>query len=60
MPFVVEPDHDGLDSISEPIRSGRLSPEIDRVVPLAQARAAYEALEKEHRHRKVVIHVADG
>ncbi|MGX1549481.1 NADP-dependent oxidoreductase [Streptomyces adustus] len=58
--FVVEPDRDGLDSISELITSGRLRPQIDRVVPLAQTRAAYEALEKEHRRGKVVIHVADG
>ncbi|MFD4950991.1 NADP-dependent oxidoreductase [Streptomyces sp. NPDC058451] len=58
--FVVEPDRDGLDSISELITSGRLSPQIDRVVPLAQTRAAYEALNGEHRRGKVVIHVADG
>jgi NADPH:quinone reductase-like Zn-dependent oxidoreductase len=57
--FVVEPDRDGLDSISELITSGRLSPKIDRVVPLEQTRAAYEALEKEHRRGKVVIQVAD-
>ncbi|MER7768762.1 NADP-dependent oxidoreductase [Kitasatospora sp. NPDC096140] len=58
--FVVEPDRDGLDSISELITSGRLRPQVDRVVPLAQTRAAYEALEKEHRRGKVVIEVADG
>ncbi|MEU7379041.1 NADP-dependent oxidoreductase [Streptomyces sp. NPDC042207] len=58
--FVVEPDRDGLDSISELITSGRLRPQIDRVVPLARTRAAYEALDREHRRGKVVIHVADG
>jgi NADPH:quinone reductase-like Zn-dependent oxidoreductase len=44
----------------ELITSGRLRPQIDRVVPLAQTRAAYEALEKEHRRGKVVIQVAEG
>ncbi|MFE7530259.1 NADP-dependent oxidoreductase [Kitasatospora sp. NPDC057542] len=58
--FVVEPDRDGLDAVSELIASGRLLPQVDRVVPLAQTRAAYEALEKEHRRGKVVIQVADG
>ncbi|MFJ5894070.1 NADP-dependent oxidoreductase [Streptomyces sp. NPDC093064] len=58
--FIVEPDRDGLDSISELITSGRLSPQIDRVVPLAQTRGAYEALDREHLRGKVVIHVADG
>ncbi|MFD4970930.1 NADP-dependent oxidoreductase [Streptomyces sp. NPDC058424] len=58
--FIVEPDRDGLDSISELITSGRLSPQIDRVVPLEQTRAAYEALDREHRRGKVVIQVADG
>jgi NADPH:quinone reductase-like Zn-dependent oxidoreductase len=57
--FVVEPDLHGLDSISELITSGRLRPQIDRVVPLSETRAAYEALEKEHRRGKIVIHVAD-
>jgi NADPH:quinone reductase-like Zn-dependent oxidoreductase len=58
--FVVEPDREGLDSISGLIESGRLTPKIDRVVPLAQTRLAYEALAKEHRRGKVVIAVSDG
>ncbi|MGP4084868.1 zinc-binding dehydrogenase [Streptomyces sp. KR55] len=58
--FAVEPDRDGLDSISELITNRRLSPKTDRVVPLAQTRAVYEALEKEHQRGKVVIHVTDG
>ncbi|MFJ9448284.1 NADP-dependent oxidoreductase [Kitasatospora sp. NPDC101235] len=58
--FIVEPDRDGLDAISELITSGRLLPQVDRVVPLAQTRAAYEALENEHQRGKVVIQVADG
>ncbi|MFH8387399.1 zinc-binding dehydrogenase [Kitasatospora sp. NPDC018058] len=46
--------------MSELTTSGRLRPRIDRVVPLAQTRAACEALEREHRRGKVVIQVADG
>jgi hypothetical protein len=58
--FVVEPAADGLDSISKWMRSRRLSPDTDRVVPAAQTRLAYEALEKEYRPGKVFIHVAGG
>ncbi|MFI6493472.1 zinc-binding dehydrogenase [Streptomyces sp. NPDC050564] len=58
--FVVEPARDWLDSISELITSGRLSPEIHRGVPLAQTRAGFEALEKEYRRGKYFTHVSDG
>jgi NADPH:quinone reductase-like Zn-dependent oxidoreductase len=58
--FVVEPDRAGLEAISRLIDSGKLTPKVDRVVPLAETRAAYQALEREHRRGKVVIHVADG
>ncbi|MGW9028588.1 hypothetical protein ACWGQ5_31475 [Streptomyces sp. NPDC055722] len=58
--FVVEPAADGLASISKWIRSRRLSPDTDRVVPVARTRVAYEALEKEYRPGKVFTHVAGG
>ncbi|MGW3243355.1 NADP-dependent oxidoreductase [Streptomyces sp. NPDC001070] len=58
--FIVEPDRAGLQAISRLIDSGKLTPKVDRVVPLADTRAAYQALEREHRRGKVVIHVADG
>jgi hypothetical protein len=32
---------------------------VDRVVSLADTRAAYETLQTEHRRGKVVIHVAE-
>lgn len=57
--FVVEPDRAGLEAVSRLIDSGKLMPKVDRVVPLTETRAAYEALEREHRRGKVVIHVAD-
>ncbi|MFE1857879.1 NADP-dependent oxidoreductase [Streptomyces anandii] len=57
--FVVEPDRAALESISGLIEEGRLTPAIDRVLPLARAGAAYEALEREHRRGKIVLHVGD-
>ena len=58
--FVVEPDRAGLEAITELIDGGGLAPAADRVVPLAETRAAYEALGKEHRRGKIVLHVGDG
>jgi NADPH:quinone reductase-like Zn-dependent oxidoreductase len=55
--FVVEPDRTGLDALTALIDAGRLAPRIDRVVPLDQARAAYEALAGEH-HGKIVLRVS--
>lgn len=58
--FVVEPERAGLEVVTELIDDGRLTPAVDRVVPLAEARAAYEALGKEHRRGKIVLHVGGG
>ncbi|MCX4530263.1 NADP-dependent oxidoreductase [Streptomyces sp. NBC_00841] len=57
--FIVEPDRVGLVAIAELIDKGRLMPVVDRVVPLTETRAAYEALVTEHPRGKVVLHV-DG
>jgi NADPH:quinone reductase-like Zn-dependent oxidoreductase len=56
--FIVEPNRSQLQTIARLIDTGRLTPTVDRVVSLADTRAAYEALQTEHRHGKVVIHVA--
>jgi NADPH:quinone reductase-like Zn-dependent oxidoreductase len=58
--FVVEPDRAGLEAVTELIDDGRLTPAVDRVVPLAETPAAYEALGKEHRRGKIVLHVGGG
>jgi NADPH:quinone reductase-like Zn-dependent oxidoreductase len=58
MYFVVEPDRGQLETIKELVDSGRITPIVDRVVPLADTRAAYESLRTEHRQGKVVLHVA--
>jgi NADPH:quinone reductase-like Zn-dependent oxidoreductase len=57
--FIVEPNRAQLQSIARLIEAGRLTPAVDRVVSLADTRAAYEALQTEHRRDKVVIHVAE-
>lgn len=56
--FVVEPDRAGLTELARLFKSGRLTPRIDRVVPLADAAGAYTALEREHRRGKVVLRVS--
>jgi NADPH:quinone reductase-like Zn-dependent oxidoreductase len=56
--FVVEPNRAQLQAITRLIETGRLAPAVDRVLSLADTRAAYEALRTEHRRGKVVIHVA--
>ena len=57
--FIVEPDPDALRSIAELVDNGRVRPVLDRVLPLAETRSGYEALETAKRRGKIVIHVAD-
>ena len=46
---------DGLQSLLELVQSGRITPVIDRVLPLEQAREAEEALERREVFGKVVL-----
>jgi NADPH:quinone reductase-like Zn-dependent oxidoreductase len=57
--FIVEPNRAQLQAITRLIETGRLTPRVDRVVSLADTRAAYESLRTEHRRGKVVIHVTE-
>ena len=57
--FIVEPNRTQLETITRLIETGRLIPVVDRVVSLADTRAAYEELRTGHRRGKVVIHVAE-
>ncbi|RPE37752.1 NADPH:quinone reductase-like Zn-dependent oxidoreductase [Streptomyces sp. Ag109_O5-1] len=57
--FVVEPDRTGLEAVTELIDDGGLTPVVDRVVPLSETRAAYEALQSEHPRGKIVIRVSE-
>jgi NADPH:quinone reductase-like Zn-dependent oxidoreductase len=56
--FLVEPHRGQLETIAMLVDDGRLLPTVDRVVALADTRAAYESLRTEHLRGKVVIHVA--
>jgi NADPH:quinone reductase-like Zn-dependent oxidoreductase len=47
------------DAIVNELRAGRLYPPVDRVFPLADARAAFERLEKAEQFGKVVIELGD-
>jgi NADPH:quinone reductase-like Zn-dependent oxidoreductase len=44
-----------FDEVLKHVRSGRLKPVLDRVLPLSQARAAHEALEKREAFGKIVL-----
>ena len=57
--FIVKPGRGQLESIARLVESGDLTPVVARVMPLADARAAYEGLKSGHRRGKVVLHVAD-
>lgn len=46
-----------FDTIVEHLRSGRLLPPVDRVFPLADARSAFERLQKAEQFGKVVIEI---
>lgn len=56
--FVVEPSRSDLDSVARLVDEGRLTPVIDRVLPLTRTREAYEALPTPHHRGKIVIAVA--
>lgn len=57
--FIVKPDREALRAIAELVDDGRVRPVLDRVLPLAETRSGYEALEHGRRRGKIVIHVAD-
>ena len=46
-----------FDEVLKHIRAKRLKPVIDRVLPLREARAAHEALEKREQFGKIVLAV---
>jgi NADPH:quinone reductase-like Zn-dependent oxidoreductase len=56
----VEPDRDQLLELAGLVDRGALRPTIDRVFPLADARAAFRHSLGGHRRGKIVLRVADG
>lgn len=58
--FVVEPNREELAQIGALIDAGQLRPVVDTVLPLAQARQAYEQAAKGHTRGKIVLRVIDS
>lgn len=57
--FVVEPGREQLIQIGELIDSGYVHPVLDTVLPLSEARQAYEQGAKGHTRGKIVLRVRD-
>ena len=57
--FVVEPNREQLIQIGALIDAGRIRPIIDTVLPLSQARQAYERGAQGHTRGKIVLRVVD-
>jgi NADPH:quinone reductase-like Zn-dependent oxidoreductase len=57
--FVVEPNREQLIQIGMLIDTGHIRPIIDTVVPLSEARQAYEQGAKGHMRGKIVLRVVD-
>ena len=57
--FIVEPNRDQLIQIGALIDTGRVRPIIDTVLPLSQARQAYEQGARGHTRGKIFLRVVD-
>jgi NADPH:quinone reductase-like Zn-dependent oxidoreductase len=57
--FVVEPSREQLVEIAQLVDRGKLSPTIDRIFPLTDARRAFERSNADNRRGKIVLQVAD-
>src|SRR5438876_8357908 len=57
--FVVQPDREQLIQIGTLIDSGHIRPIIETVLPLSEARQAYEQGSKGHTRGKIVLRVVD-
>jgi NADPH:quinone reductase-like Zn-dependent oxidoreductase len=57
--FIVQPNREQLVKIGALIDEGKVRPIIDTVLPLAQARQAYEQGAKGHTRGKIVLRVGD-
>lgn len=56
--ILVEPDYASLEGIGSLVAEGKLRPEIDTVVPLAEAAKAHEVGEQGRTQGKIVLRVA--
>jgi NADPH:quinone reductase-like Zn-dependent oxidoreductase len=53
------PDGTALAEIAKLIDAGKLTPVIDRILPLSEARRAHQLSEAGHTHGKIVLRVRD-
>jgi NADPH:quinone reductase-like Zn-dependent oxidoreductase len=53
------PDGNALAEIAKLIDAGKLTPVIDRILPLSEARRAHQLSESGHTHGKIVLRVRD-
>jgi len=58
--FVVEPNREQLIQIGTLIDAGHIRPIVETVLPLSEARQAYEQGSKGHTRGKIVLRVVDG
>lgn len=57
--FIVEPDREQLTEIAQLAEAGDITPSIDSVFPLAEAREAFEQSMRRGKRGKVVLHIAE-
>jgi NADPH:quinone reductase-like Zn-dependent oxidoreductase len=57
--FIVSMDVEQLSTIKELVETGKVKPVVDKVFPLADARAAFEEAALGHIHGKAIIRVAE-
>jgi NADPH:quinone reductase-like Zn-dependent oxidoreductase len=57
--FIVEPDHDQLEEMAKLIDAGSMKLIVANILPLAQAREAFELGAKGHGRGKIVLRVRD-
>lgn len=57
--FVVEPDRAHLTEIARLIDTGAIRPIVEAILPLAEARGAYERGQREHPRGRLVLSVSE-
>ncbi|GAA2744883.1 NADP-dependent oxidoreductase [Kitasatospora cinereorecta] len=57
VPTVVEPDHVGLEALTELVEAGLLRPHVEQELPLAEAAKAHELIEGRRTKGKIVLTV---
>lgn len=56
--FIVKPDSRELEQIGRLVEVGNIKPRLSKVMPLDEARAAEDLVQRGHPHGKVILHIA--